>query len=131
MSRRNGLINEIIVAAAMLTTVVIKPQVEFIPVKLELSAFCPCYECSEGWGRQTASGIRLEQSKGHIALPRELPYGTKLSVPGERTYVNVDRGGYIKKVDDVYRVDVFMEKHQDTVEYGRKRKWGYIIKKKE
>lgn len=117
------------IAATITMTVNIKPQVEFIPIQLELSAFCPCYQCSEGWGRKTSSGELLET--GHIALPKEVPYGITVDIPGEGVYKNVDTGGYIKKVNGIYRADVFMEDHQDTVEYGRKVKWGYFIKKLE
>lgn len=124
--------SEILLASAIsLTTVTIKPNVEFIPVKVEMSAYCPCLECSEGWGRRTVSGVTLSQEKGHIALPRQIPFGTVLDIPDERKYVNVDRGGYIKFSDGVMRVDVFMDKHEDTIKYGRTEKWGYIIKKGE
>lgn len=119
--------NELILGMSIaLAPITIKPKVELVPIKLELSAFCPCYECSEGWGYKTASGETLRE--GFIALPKEIPFNTILDVPNERRYINKDRGGYIKKVGNVYRVDVFMESHKDTIKYGRKRSYGYIVK---
>lgn len=126
------MIKEIIMASVIsLAPIEFSSKIELEPIRLETSAFCPCYSCSEGWELRTASGVTLSQSKKHIAMPKEYPFGTKLNVPNEGTYVNVDRGGYIKKVNGVTRIDVFMDSHSEALEYGRNTVWGYIVKKKD
>ena len=88
-------------------------------ITVEVSGYCTCYECSEGWGSQTADGHGV--SWGVIAAPREIPFGTKMKIDGFDTIFTVhDRGGYIKKVGNVYRIDVWFPTHQQAERYGRR-----------
>ena len=53
-----------------------------------------------------ANGERWQEWVGlAIACPKELEFGTKLKI-GERVWECKDRGGMIKKVDNVYWVDM-------------------------
>ena len=88
-------------------------------ITVEVSGYCTCYECSEGWGSQTADGHGV--SWGVIAAPREIPFGTKMKIDGfDTTFTVHDRGGYIKKVGNVYRIDVWFPTHQQAERYGRR-----------
>lgn len=108
-----------------------EPVVEVIPeapkreyINVELTAYCPCYECSEGYGTMTASGKRA--SKGTLAVPKSIPLGTKFIIDGVEHRAE-DRGGAIKvKEDGTHIIDVYFSKHSDTVKFGRKKTKMYL-----
>ena len=89
-------------------------------IKVEVSGYCSCYRCSEGWGQKTADGTGVHW--GVIAAPREIPFGTKMKINGfgDTIFTVNDRGGYIKKVGDTYRIDVWFPRHGDAEKYGRR-----------
>ncbi len=81
--------------------------------RFKLTAYCPCYECSEGWGRMTSSG-RTAQAHHTIATdPRVIPEGTRVIINGE-VYVAEDEGGGVKG----NHIDIFYESHEATENFG-------------
>jgi 3D (Asp-Asp-Asp) domain-containing protein len=81
------------------------------------------YSRQQSGNNKTKSGKRPEW--GMIAAPKEISMGTKMIIPNDpvlqkRVFTVEDRGGYIKKVGDVYRIDVFVETTAFAIEYGRK-----------
>ena len=96
-------------------------------IKVEVSGYCSCYRCSEGWGQKTADGTGVHW--GVIAAPREIPFGTKMKINGfgDTIFTVNDRGGYIKKVGDTYRIDVWFPRHGDAEKYGRRWTTATII----
>ena len=96
-------------------------------IKVEVSGYCSCYLCSEGWGQKTADGTGVHW--GVIAAPREIPFGTKMKIDGfgDTVFTVNDRGGYIKKVGDTYRIDVWFPRHGDAEKYGRRWTTATII----
>lgn len=74
--------------------------------EFRLTFYCPCYQCSEGWGHQTASGAYATEGRTIAVDPRVIPYGTEVRI-GDHVFVAEDRGGSIKGK----RIDVFMESH--------------------
>lgn len=120
------MINEMIIATSiMLSPITVKTDKVIIPLNLEVSAYCSCYECSEEWGDNTASGTKTR--KGIIAAPIEIPFGTKMFIE-DGIYIVEDRGGYIKKIENIYRIDKYMDSHKETLDYGRRLVKGYIVK---
>lgn len=89
-------------------------------IKVEVSGYCSCPICSEGWGNQTADGTGVHW--GVIAAPKEIPFGTQMKIEGfgDQVFTVNDRGGYIKKVGDTYRIDVWFPKHGQAEEFGRR-----------
>lgn len=77
------------------------------------TAYCPCYSCSEGWGRATSTGAVA--SAGHtIAVdPRVIPYGTQVMINGI-IYTAEDRGGGVKG----NHIDIFYNTHGETKAHG-------------
>lgn len=73
-------------------------------------------------GKKTASGCYPKW--GMIAAPLEIPMGTSMIIDGyfeNKVFTVADTGGYIKKVGNVYRIDVFTpygENYSNT--FGRK-----------
>ncbi|WP_346938254.1 3D domain-containing protein [uncultured Clostridium sp.] len=97
-----------------------------VPVTFELSAYCSCSQCSEGWGTHTASGLPVRE--GFVALPDDIPFGTRVIIPSlEYEYVCQDRGGFIDYTNEGYmRVDVYMNSHEECLQFGRFVVEGYL-----
>ena len=95
-------------------------------IKVEVSGYCSCHLCSEGWGNKTADGTGVRW--GVIAAPRELPFGTKMKIDGfgDTVFTVHDRGGYIIKVGDTYRIDVWFPSHVQANAYGRRTVYATI-----
>jgi 3D (Asp-Asp-Asp) domain-containing protein len=77
------------------------------------TAYCPCYACSEGYGRHTSTGT-IAKSNHTIAVdPRVIPYGSKVMINGT-VYTAEDRGGAVKG----HHIDIFYDTHAQTRQYG-------------
>ena len=77
------------------------------------TAYCPCYKCSEGWGRRTSSGA-IARSGHTIAVdPRVIPMGSKVMIGGV-IYTAEDRGGGVKG----NHIDIFYDTHGQTRQHG-------------
>lgn len=82
----------------------------------------------ERYDGRTASGTKpVETGRRFFVLPRKgtiaadtnhYPFGTRMYVPGYGWGVVEDRGGAIKGPE---RIDVFMKRRKDALEWGRKR----------
>ncbi len=96
-------------------------DVEYIT--FNVSAYCGCKECSEGWGNQTASGATPVQGIT-IAAGSQYPFGTKIHLEGLGTYIVQDRGGAIKG----NKIDVYFDSHSACNNFGRQYIKGYVVK---
>lgn len=102
---------------------------EFVKVKIEISMYC-----REEFNNNTASGIRPHV--GVVAAPKGISFGTDLMIPGfkcpdvsNQIFTVEDRGGYIKQVGGVYRIDIFVESRSTALKFGRQTMDGYFIVK--
>lgn len=101
-------------------------------IKVEVSFYCPCSICCGKWATLnpgiTASGTKAKW--GTIAAPKELPFGTKLKINsfGDKVFTVEDTGSYIKKVNNIYRLDVWTSNHSDALRRGRYNDFAEIIK---
>ena len=86
--------------------------------------YCPCYECSEGYGRKTASQTCAESGRTVAVDPEVINLGSKLLVDGE-TYIAEDTGGKI--CGD--HLDIFVDTHDETLEGGTCFKDVKIVRK--
>ena len=89
-----------------------QPQKECLGC-FEVTAYCPCDMCSEGYGRQTATGARAIAGRTIAVDPSVIPYGTAVEINGH-TYIAEDCGGDIKG----NRIDIFFDTHAETLEWG-------------
>ena len=79
----------------------------------QTTAYCPCYSCSEGWGRHTSTGA-IASARHTIAVdPRVIPYGSRVMING-MVYTAEDRGGAVKG----NHIDIFFDTHGETRQYG-------------
>ncbi len=96
-----------------------------INVTWEVSHYCSCEICSGEWGTQTAMGTRVRS--GIVAVPKEIPLGSTVYIDGLGIFRAEDRGGYIKKIGNVYRIDVYVNSHSEAMRRGRYKVNGYYI----
>ena len=73
----------------------------------KLTAYCPCYSCSEGYGSNTASGVRATEGVTIAADKRILPLGTKVYIEGVGERIVQDVGGAIKG----NKIDIYVSSH--------------------
>ncbi len=86
------------------------------------TAYCPCYQCSEGWGRMTSSGA-LATANHTVAVDRRvIPIGTRLLINGQE-YVAQDVGGGVKG----NHIDIYFNTHGETKAHGVRNAEVYII----
>ncbi len=86
------------------------------------TAYCPCYQCSEGWGRQTSSGALATANHTVAVDKRVIPIGTKLLINGQE-YVAQDVGGGVKG----NHIDIYYNTHGETREHGVRHAEVFII----
>lgn len=78
-----------------------------------LTAYCPCYSCSEGWGRQTSSG-KIATANHTVAVDRRVvPIGSRLMINGT-VYTAEDVGGGVRG----NHVDIYFDNHAQTRQFG-------------
>jgi 3D (Asp-Asp-Asp) domain-containing protein len=93
----------------------------------KLTAYCPCYSCSEGYGSNTASGARAQENRTIAVDPRVIPYGTIVVIERNGVfyeYVAEDCGGAIKN----QKIDVFFNSHSAANNFGVRYGNVYIVK---
>lgn len=90
----------------------------------KLTGYCPCYSCSEGYGSNTASGVRAKEGITVAVDRRKIPLGTKIYIEGVGERIVQDVGGAIKG----NKLDIYVENHSDCyrAEYNTTAK-VYII----
>lgn len=77
------------------------------------TAYCPCRECSEGFGTSTSSGATCKPNHTIAADTSILKMGTEVIINGIKYKVE-DTGGGVKGK----HIDIYFEKHSDTVAFG-------------
>ena len=91
--------------------------------EFKITAYCPCDECSEGYGRHTASSTRARSSHTIAVDPTVISYGTKVVIDGQ-TYVAEDCGCGV--VGD--HIDIFFDTHEEVEDFGVKYKNVKLIR---
>ena len=95
-------------------------------VNAEFTAYYPANDTMQG-GFYDAMGNRLDPSKLTCACPKEVPFKTKIQVKGTGTsrdnlvYTCTDRGGAIKIVNGVYKIDLLMATKAEAYAFGRRK----------
>lgn len=86
------------------------------------TGYCPCYQCSEGWGRHTCTGA-IASSNHTIAVdPRVIPYGSKIMINGT-VYTAEDRGGGVRG----NHIDIFYDTHAQTRQHGSRQAEVFLV----
>ena len=82
-----------------------------------VTAYCGCEKCCEQWADGiTTSGHIIQYGDKFVAAPAIIPFNATMVIPGYGTVPVLDRGGVIKD----RRLDVYFDKHQDAIEWGKR-----------
>lgn len=91
----------------------------------ELTAYCPCRECSAGYGNHTSTG-RIAKANHTIAADnRVLKAGTWVII-NNKLYRVEDVGGGVKGK----HVDIYFNTHAETTKFGKRFANVYLAVKK-
>jgi 3D (Asp-Asp-Asp) domain-containing protein len=97
------------------------------PVRMEVTAYCPCKLCCGPDARGITANGRPARGR-MIAAPSEYPFGTEMIVPGYGFAQVCDRGGAIRSRGDRWQgrtlqydhIDLLMPTHHRALEWGRR-----------
>ena len=95
-------------------------------VDAEFTAYYPSNDPMQG-GYKAANGETLKPSSLTCAAPKEVAFNTKIQVKGTGTsrdgivYRVNDRGGAIKIVNGVYKIDLLMSSKKEAYAFGRRK----------
>lgn len=90
--------------------------------EFKLTAYCPCGECSEGHGYNTATQKIAKEERTIAVDPDIISYGSKVLI-GDTVYIAEDCGGGVSGD----HIDIFMEDHSAVEDFGVKYTQVYII----
>lgn len=91
--------------------------------EMRCTAYCPCEECSEGYGRKCALAGHYCRSEHTIAVdPDVISLGSKVKV-GDSVYTAEDVGGQVSGD----HIDIFFDTHEEVEEFGVKYKQVEVI----
>jgi len=91
--------------------------------KFHLTAYCPCYQCTGGWGGRTSSGTIAKAGHTIATDPGVIPSGTKVKINGT-VYTAEDTGSGI----DGNHIDIFFNEHQEALNFGSQYGEVYLVK---
>lgn len=86
------------------------------------TGYCPCYRCSEGWGRHTCTGAQATASHTIAVDPKVIPYGSRVMINGV-VYTAEDRGGGVRG----NHIDIFFDSHAETLMHGTQSAEVYLV----
>lgn len=81
-----------------------------------LTAYCPCLECSEGYGDMTATGKKAVEGRTIAVDPNIIPYGTELYIDGVGYRTAEDCGSLVKGK----HIDVYFDCHSKVDDFGKR-----------
>ena len=97
-------------------------------INLRVSFYTVSYQETGKIDGITASGKRIQE--GHIAMPKDIPFGTRVYIEGLGEYTCEDRGGAITYTNDgTMKVDVYIPNatQKQLMNLGVVYTKGYII----
>ncbi len=112
----------------------IEEELEWIEKELEVTMYT-LNECGKApnhpWYGITSSGKMVTEGKTVAASP-EIPFGSKIKIPGfDTTFVVEDRGGMIKtyrgRWPGIIKVDVYTTDKKQALKWGRKKIEGELL----
>ena len=114
----NKIIAIAILAAAIVLVKLFAPKPRSQVKEFIVTAYCPNSCCCGSFSDSvTASGHKIQEGDKFCAAPANIPFGTKIDIPGYGLVRVEDRGGAITKG----RLDIYFFLHQDALNWGRKK----------
>ncbi|ATW24466.1 3D domain-containing protein [Candidatus Formimonas warabiya] len=96
------------------------------PVTVTATAYDACIHCCSKNDGITKSGTKAVAKQTIAVDPNLIPLGTKVFIEGLGIYIAEDTGSAIKG----NRIDIFMETHQQAINFGSKNLRIYILEEK-
>lgn len=93
------------------------------PITVTATAYDACIHCCRKTDGITKSGTRATPGQTIAVDPNIIPMGSKVYIEGLGIYTAEDIGGAIKG----NRVDIFMETHEQAINFGSKNLKIYIL----
>lgn len=81
-----------------------------------LTAYCPCYECSGGYGDMTATGKRAVEGRTIAVDTNEIEYGTEVYIENIGYRIAEDCGGLVKGK----HIDIYFDSHDEVDAFGKR-----------
>lgn len=91
--------------------------------EMKLTAYCPCYDCSEGYARQTATQTIAEEGRTIAVDPDVISFGSKVQI-GDSIYIAEDCGGAVNGD----HIDIFVDDHEAVERFGVKYQEVWVIR---
>jgi 3D (Asp-Asp-Asp) domain-containing protein len=88
-------------------------------IRIEATAYCNCKICTK-WGKGITASGRIP-SRGTVAAPHHIRFGTVIKIDGLGEFVLQDRGNAIIEKNGVVCIDIWMASHEKAVKFGRKK----------
>lgn len=89
----------------------------------KLTFYCPCRQCSGGWGSGTSSGARAAEGRTIAVDPKKIKIGSRIYIEGYGSFIAEDVGGAIKG----NRIDVFVNSHSNANALGVQHANVYVM----
>ena len=84
-------------------------------ITCKLTAYCPCRQCSGGYGTRTATGTRCRQGRTIAVDRHRIKLGSKVII-NNHTYKAEDVGGGVRG----NHIDIYFNSHRQTQKFGVK-----------
>ena len=92
-----------------------KRKAKYKTITCKLTAYCPCRQCSGGYGTRTATGTRCRQGRTIAVDRHRIKLGSKVII-NNHTYKAEDVGGGVKG----NHIDIYFNSHRQTQKFGVK-----------
>ena len=90
-----------------------------------ITAYCPCCDCSDKYGRMTSTGVVPRQGRTIAVDTKVIPYGSVVHIKGLGEFIAEDCGGSIKGNS----IDLYFDVHSDTEKFGVQYREVYVERK--
>ena len=102
-----------------------KQQSNRIYCTFNISFYDACIECCGKDDGICANG-ELGIPWVTCAAPASIPFGSTVHIEGLGNFIVTDRGGAIVQEGNEYCIDIYVNTHEEALQYGRQYKEGYI-----
>lgn len=102
-----------------------EPSPNRIYCTFNISFYDACIECcdkDDGICANGEQGIPWQT----CAAPESIPFGSTVHIEGLGDFIVTDRGGAIVQEGNEYCIDIYVNTHEEALQYGRQYKEGYI-----
>jgi 3D (Asp-Asp-Asp) domain-containing protein len=92
-----------------------KRKARYKTITCKLTAYCPCRQCSGGYGTRTATGTRCKAGRTIAVDRHKIKLGSKVII-NNHTYKAEDVGGGVRG----NHIDIYFNNHRQTTRFGVK-----------